>query len=88
MRVEEPFDVGNESLWGGARSVALGGDALAVDEEFCEIPFDFLGAEDSGLAPLEELEEWVCVRAIDFDFLKEGEADGVIALAEGLNFGG
>lgn len=88
LGAEELFDGGGEGCGGGTRSETLHGDAVAVDQKFREVPFDFFGAKDSRFASLEKLEERVRMGAVDFNFVEDGKADAVVALAESADFGG
>ena len=52
------------------RAITLGDLAVGIDQEFCEVPFDTLGAHNPLGLPFQPAVQWVCVRAVDLDFCK------------------
>ena len=60
---------------------------VTVDEEFCEIPLDGLGAQGARRFFLQVLVQRVCAAAVDLDFGHHGEADTIIELTKFLHLG-
>ena len=77
---------GVEHFLGLRRGSIPGNDlAAAVHQEFCKVPFDFLGAKDSRLGCLQKSVEGVSIRPIHVDFGEDWKSHPIIHLAKRLN---
>ena len=61
---------------------SLDDTSVGSDQELGEIPFDARGTEHSGSFLLEIGVKWLCVLAIDVDFLKQGKGHAKVALTK------
>src|SRR4029078_1541996 len=72
-------------LRGVLRCVPFDGMALAIDQELGEIPFDAFSSENAGLFIPQKTIERMGVGAVDIDFRKHREFDGVAGFAKALD---
>src|ERR1700753_1449714 len=69
----------------GLGRIARHGTAVAVDQEFGEIPFDRFGAKDAGLFVAEIAEQGMGIWPLDLDFGEDRKRHAIILLAEGAD---
>jgi hypothetical protein len=88
LAIEQPLNLACKvnRLCGGSETA--NNVAPAVDQEFCEIPFDAPATQEAGLLILQEFVKRVGMGAVHVDFGENGEADSVVLFAEGADLGG
>src|SRR3954470_19844192 len=69
----------------GLGRVTGDGFAVAVDQEFCEIPFDRFAAQKARLGVLQKSEQRMGIAAVDIDFREDREGHAVILFAKGAD---
>lgn len=82
---QQRHDVALNHFGGVDRGVAAAHLALAVDQEFGEVPRDRLNAQESGLFRFQQREQRVGSRTVHVDFLENRETDPIVAGAKLLD---
>src|ERR1700722_20086977 len=84
-RRQQAFNLACHRLGLGGGSEPLNNIALAVYEEFCEVPFDGLGAEDAVLLALQEPVQRMSGWPVHVDLGEHWKAHAVVFLAKRAN---